>query len=117
MTPFNFEKYKEDTKKLASNFGISYREISEVGHLIPGMQEKLKKRANKAVDPIALETWINETLNEAEFFKIKGTLKRFNNPRGQTGNFSASMMFDYGIDRLTLNKSGISNENVDRLYR
>ena len=27
------------------------------------------------------------------------------------------MMFDYGVDRLTLNKSGISNENVDRLYR
>ena len=41
-----------------------------MGHLLPGMQEKLKKRANKAVDPIALETWINETINEAEYFKI-----------------------------------------------
>ena len=81
------------------------------------MQEKLKKRANKAVDPIALETWINDTLNEAEYFKVDGTVKRLNNARGQTGSFSSGMMFDYGIDRLTLNKSGVSNENVDRLYR
>lgn len=61
---------------MASEFGISYKEVSEVGHLINGMQEKLKKRANKAVDPIALETWINESLNEAEFFQIRGSLKR-----------------------------------------
>ena len=44
-------------------------------------------------------------------------MKRLNNPRCETGGLSASMMFDYGIDRLTLNKTGISNENVDRLYR
>lgn len=26
-------------------------------------------------------------------------------------------MFEYGIDRLTMNRVGISNQNVDRIYR
>lgn len=40
-----------------------------------------------------------------------------NTAKGETNGYSTSLMFDYGIDRLTLNKSGISNSTVDRLYR
>jgi len=81
------------------------------------MQEKFKKRTNKAVDPIALETWINDMLQESEFFEIRGTIKRTKKAQGAAAGIASGLCFEYGIDRLTLNNSGISSESTDKLYR
>ena len=60
-----------------TDFGISYKEISEAGKLLTEGQENLmKKKANKNFDVNVLETWINETLREAEYFAIPGVLKK-----------------------------------------
>jgi hypothetical protein len=64
-----------------------------------------------------VETWINETLREAEYFSIPGILKRERPGDGNGAGGRQSKCMEYGIDRLTLNNTGISNENIDKLYR
>ena len=54
---------------------------------------------------------------EAELAQVNGTIKRLSHSRGETGGYASTLIFDYGIDRLTLNKTGLSNTTVDRLYR
>jgi len=52
-----------------TDFGISYKEVSEIGKLINNNEpSQLDKKANKNLSIIALENWINDTLNEAEYF-------------------------------------------------
>ena len=55
-----------------------------------------------------METWINETLSDAEHLDIPGVILKpeHKNPISR-----------YGIDRLTLTNAGIPNETVDRVYR
>lgn len=55
-----------------------------------------------------METWINETLADAEHLDIPGVILKpeHKNPISR-----------YGIDRLTLTNVGIPNETVDRVYR
>ena len=76
-------------------------------------------KASKPFDIHVLETWVNETLREAEYFDVRGTIKR--KPNEGTSNISVgkvqAVCMDYGIDRLTLNNTGISNESIDKLYR
>jgi hypothetical protein len=38
-------------------------------------QAQLDKKANKNLSIIALENWINDTLNEADYFQIPGCIK------------------------------------------
>jgi hypothetical protein len=55
-----------------------------------------------------IETWINETLGDAEHLDIPGVIMKPDhmNPISR-----------YQIDRLTLTNAGIPNELVDRIYR
>jgi hypothetical protein len=55
-----------------------------------------------------LETWINETLQDAEHLDIPGVILKpeHKNPISR-----------YGIDRLALTNAGIPNEMVDRIFR
>mmetsp|Transcript_32071 Transcript_32071/g.31378 ORF Transcript_32071/g.31378 Transcript_32071/m.31378 type:complete len:124 (-) Transcript_32071:270-641(-) len=55
-----------------------------------------------------METWINETLADAEHLDIPGVVLKpeHKNPISR-----------YGIDRMTLTNSGIPNSTVDRVYR
>jgi len=55
-----------------------------------------------------LETWINETLQDAEHLDIPGVILKpeHKNPISR-----------YGIDRMAFSAYGISTELVDRLYR
>lgn len=60
------------------------------------------------MNPKVLETWINETLSDAEHLDIPGVILKpeHKNPISR-----------YGIDRLALTNAGIPNELVDRIYR
>jgi hypothetical protein len=60
------------------------------------------------MNPKVLETWINETLQDAEHLDIPGVILKpeHKNPISR-----------YGIDRLSLTNAGIPNELVDRIFR
>jgi golgin subfamily B member 1 len=70
----------------------------------PIANKKTKARVNTKI----METWIEDTLHEAEQFEIPGVIvkPRHKNPIAR-----------YGIDRLTLARGGISDETIDRVYR
>lgn len=55
-----------------------------------------------------LETWINETLTDAEHLDIPGVILK---PE------SKNPIQRYGIDRHFLQKEGIPGESIDRIYR
>eukprot|EP00347_Sterkiella_histriomuscorum_P012772 403367281 len=65
-------------------------------------------KASHGINSKVMETWINETLADAEHLDIPGVILKpeHKNPISR-----------YAIDRLTLTNSGIPNETVDRVYR
>ena len=68
----------------------------------------------------AIESWIDKTLREAEFFNITNTVKRKSKASEDirdTRDGKVSCAVDYGIDRITLKETGIPNESIDSLYR
>ncbi len=72
---------------------------------------KVDKKIGASVAQVsnrALETWINETLTDAHHLEIPGVLIK---PE------LANPIPRYGIDRNSLVNSGISAEEVDRIYR
>ena len=77
----------------------------------------LKGAANKNISKLAIENWINDTLSQAEYYQIPGVIKRINVGEGPGAKGKQNVTIDYGIDRLTLNYTGFSNEIVDKLYR
>ena len=60
------------------------------------------------MNPKVLETWVNETLQDAEHLDIPGVVLKpeHKNPISR-----------YGIDRLNLTNAGIPNDLVDRIFR
>lgn len=60
------------------------------------------------MSPKVLETWINETLQDAEHLDIPGVVLKpeHKNPISR-----------YGIDRMAFSNAGIPTELVDRVYR
>jgi hypothetical protein len=60
------------------------------------------------MSPKVLETWINETLQDAEHLDIPGVIVKpeHKNPISR-----------YGIDRMAFSSFGIPTELVDRVYR
>lgn len=55
-----------------------------------------------------METWLNETLTEAEHLDIPGVILKPEHKNPVTR---------YGIDRMELTNHGVPNEVVDRIYR
>lgn len=70
--------------------------------------KKLKSINTSGVNSKVMETWINETLADAEHLDIPGVILKpeHKNPISR-----------YAIDRLTLTNAGIPNQTVDRVYR
>ena len=60
------------------------------------------------MSPKVLETWIDETLQDAEHLDIPGVILK---PEHQ------KPISRYGIDRLMLFNAGIPTETIDRIYR
>ena len=60
------------------------------------------------MSPKILETWINETLTDAEHLDIPGVILK---PE------SKNPIQRYGIDRHILNTEGVPNDQIDRIYR
>lgn len=60
------------------------------------------------MSPKVLETWINETLQDAEHLDIPGVLLK---PEDK------NPISRYGIERMVLVDAGLPNETVDRIYR
>ena len=66
------------------------------------------REASVRLNPKVIETWINETLLDAEHLDIPGVVLKpeHKNPISR-----------YLVDRSTLTNSGVPNEDVDRIYR
>jgi hypothetical protein len=60
------------------------------------------------MSPKVLETWINETLQDAEHLDIPGVILK---PEQK------SPITRYGVDRQSLIAGGLSNQMIDRIYR
>ena len=60
------------------------------------------------MSPKVIETWINETLQDAEHLDIPGVILK---PEHQ------NPISRYGIDRLVLANAGIPTNDIDRIYR
>lgn len=60
------------------------------------------------LNPKVIETWINETLKDAEHLDIPGVVLKpeHKNPVSR-----------YQIDRLSLTNAGVPSDQVDRIYR
>lgn len=106
---------------LFSDFGVSYKEVSELGKLIysstkPNCLEEqvLRSKTNKNVNANVLEFWLNETLGEAQLQDLPTGIKK---APASSSSSKRSVCIDLGIDRLTLLATGISNEGIDKLYR
>tara|TARA_B110000285_G_C14920218_1_gene512213 strand:+ start:367 stop:735 length:369 start_codon:yes stop_codon:yes gene_type:complete len=67
-----------------------------------------QEKAESKMSPKVLETWINETLKDAEHLDIPGVIMK---PE------TRSPASRYQIDRPYLMSQGISIELVDRIYR
>ena len=60
-----------------NDFGASYRELTELQKkLNPKRAEKISSKASKSFDINVLETWINDTLRDAEYFDVPGSIRR-----------------------------------------
>ena len=71
-----------------------------------GRSEHGKRGAR--MNPMVLETWINETLQDAEHLDIPGCILKPDN---------AQPVSRYGINRSDLYDAGMDHETVDRIYR
>lgn len=75
-----------------------------------GLKDQFKAAVkNKTtMSPKVLETWINETLTDAEHLDIPGVILK---PEAK------NPIQRYGIDRHFLQKEGIPADAIDRIYR
>lgn len=81
------------------------------GFFFPDDQRPEKKFAGETsnVNNRVLETWINETLQEAEHLSIPGVITKPENKKA---------IVRYGIDRDKLtNEGNLSSDTIDRIYR
>ena len=60
------------------------------------------------MSPKVLETWVNETLQDADHMDIPGIALKAE---------AKQPIVRYQVDRTFLNKEGIPDETVDRIYR
>jgi hypothetical protein len=75
-------------------------------HKFAGVESKAKKEGLKMSSKV-LETWLNETLQDAEHLDIPGVILK---PEHRIP------LSRYGIERNCFLEAGIPNEFVDRIY-
>ena len=71
-------------------------------------ENKLSNVQPNSLNPKIIETWINETLEDAGHLDIPNVILKPTHKNPITR---------YGIDRITLSNAGIPNEMIDRIYR
>jgi hypothetical protein len=103
---FNLIESKQSKRKIStadSSFDLS-RGINNIAKNIGEGNEDHFQMGHKAscVNINVVESWLNETLREAEYFGLPSTFKK-----KQLGSHKA--LYDYAIDRMTLTKAGISH--------
>ena len=88
------------------------QEIHEIGKNIGAgnMDHFNQEHQTSSVKVEVVETWLNETLREAEYFGLPSSFKK-----RQQGATKA--LYDYAIDRMSLQKAGIPHEVIDKTYR
>ena len=89
------------------------QELAVINKMQPqrGKEAVLKNAVTCPISINVIEVWLNETLREAEFYKLRNTL------RLQRAKGSTVALQDYLIDRVILGASGLSESTIDRLYR
>lgn len=76
---------------------------------LPATRNKSSKGERTSKMPTkVLETWINETLEDAEHLDIPGVILKSEHKEP---------LMRYGVARRTLEDAGLSSQLVDRLYR
>ena len=88
------------------------QEIHEIGKNIGAgnVNHFNQEHQSSSVKVEVVETWLNETLREAEYFGLPSSFKK----RHQGGS---KALYDYAIDRMSLSKAGIPHEMIDKTYR
>ena len=96
------DKFATELSKIPDNASLLYR-IYKKNNEQKNPVEEASLVSNKV-----METWLNQTLTEAEHLDIPGVILKpeHKNPISR-----------YGIDRMELTNNGIPNEMVDRIYR
>ena len=86
----------------------SAEKLQRAGSADQNSQTERVLKGGAKLNAKALETWLNETLADAEHLNIPGVILKpeHKNPVSR-----------YGIDRLTLTNAGIPNATVDRVFR
>jgi hypothetical protein len=95
-------KIKHKNDKSSDPYGINSRKNKLI------KARTVLKDAPSIVNPKILESWINETLSDAEHLNIPGIILK---PESKVP------VTRYNIDRITLLKGGIPQESINRIYR
>lgn len=111
---FNVKKTNLSQKRKSNALdplGMS-QEIHEIGKNIGAgnMDHFNQEHQTSSVKVEVVETWLNETLREAEYFGLPSSFKK-----RQQG--ASKALYDYAIDRMSLQKAGIPHEVIDKTYR
>lgn len=95
------------------------KDLRDLGKLISGgkkdneaEEHKIESNA-KVVDCSALETWLEATLLSATVDKVPGTKES----HGVKHHARGAISQQYGLDRVTLLNSGLSQASIAQLYR
>ncbi|CDW73527.1 UNKNOWN [Stylonychia lemnae] len=103
----------QNSSMIEPSLNDSIIEVNQrIGSAQPGKRSSSSNRFEgikaQTVNSKVMETWINETLADAEHLDIPGVILKpeHKNPISR-----------YAIDRLSLTNAGIPNEIVDRVYR
>ena len=105
---FNARRPKAAVEERSHSVHMSRRESLLGGTAPAGSMTGRPMGDIMKLNPKIIETWINETLADAEHLDIAGILLK---PEHKTP------ISRYGIDKMTLTNAGVPVETVDRLYR
>lgn len=95
-------KIKHSKDKSLDDYGLNIRKSKLI------KAKALLKDTPSIINPKILESWINETLGDAEHLNIPGIILK---PESKVP------VTRYNIDRMTLSKGGIPHESINRIYR
>jgi len=99
-------KFKKDNFFGGADYGAGGANNKLQNNQPRGKSESGKRGAR--MNPMVLETWINETLSDAEHLDIPGCILKPDN---------AQPVSRYGINRNDLYEAGMDDETVNRIYR
>eukprot|EP00347_Sterkiella_histriomuscorum_P005529 403356266 len=121
--PANFQELNHDSKEKSQitnaprgtvdikqnhSFASNQNDLSRTDKLLSQVQHLVDSFPKISVDHRIIEQWLNDTLSDAEHYKLPGVILKVDHQNPITR---------YGIDRMTLTNAGIPNEEVNHLYR